>query len=141
MSIWDVFSSIYLQVLSNALKVLAPVIKGYLRYKSIFCYMVALDVQLIIFFYLRKICFFLEICSLCVFVKSTNFKICDVIIGIAALWKLHLCYFFWILSTIKMNFGQILVYLIANISNKFLAQCWRLGTSSSPVYDFSELII
>ena len=28
-------------------------------------------------------------------------------------------YFFWILSTIKMKFGYILVYLIANISNMF----------------------
>ena len=31
--------------------------------------------------------------DICVFVKSTNFKICDVIIGIATQWKLHLCLF------------------------------------------------
>ena len=29
----------------------------------------------------------------CVFVKSTDFKICDVITGIAGQWKLHLCLF------------------------------------------------
>ena len=28
-----------------------------------------------------------------VFVKSTDVKICDVIIGIARSWKLHLCLF------------------------------------------------
>ena len=39
-------------------------------------------------------------------------------------------YFFWILSTIKMKFGQILVCCLTNISNVFLAQCWRLETSS-----------
>ena len=33
-------------------------------------------------------------------------------------------YFFGILSTIKTKFGQILVYLIKNISNLFLAQSW-----------------
>ena len=31
------------------------------------------------------------IVGLCVFVKSTDFKICDVIISIATPWKLHLC--------------------------------------------------
>ena len=35
-------------------------------------------------------------------------------------------YLFWILSTITMKFGHILVYLITNICNMFLAQCWRL---------------
>ena len=29
-----------------------------------------------------------------------------------------------ILSAIKMKFDQILVYLVANISNMFSAQCW-----------------
>ena len=30
----------------------------------------------------------------CTFMKSTNFKICDVIIDIAAKWELHFCLFF-----------------------------------------------
>ena len=29
----------------------------------------------------------------CVFVKSADFKICDITIGIATKWKLHLCLF------------------------------------------------
>ena len=40
-----------------------------------------------------------------------------------------------------MKFGQILMYLITNISNMFLAQCWRLETSSRPFYDFNEMAI
>ena len=56
-----------------------------------------------------------------ILVKSTNFKICDVI-----------CYtythFLWIVNTIKMKFFQMLVCCMTNISNMFLAQCWRLGT-------------
>ena len=40
-----------------------------------------------------------------------------------------------------MKFGQILVYLIANISNMSLAQCWRLETSSRPFYDFNKMAI
>ena len=43
-------------------------------------------------------------------------------------------YFFWILSTIKMKFGQILVCCLTNISNMFLAQCCTLQTSSRPFY-------
>ena len=49
--------------------------------------------------------------------------------------------FFWILSTIKRRFGQILLYLRTNISNMFLAQCWRLETSSRSFYDFNEMTI
>ena len=45
-------------------------IKGYLPYKIIFCLKVALDVWLMNL-------------DFCVFVKSTNFKIYDAIIGIA----------------------------------------------------------
>ena len=45
-------------------------------------------------------------------------------------------YFFWILSTIKMKFGQILMCCMTSISKMFLAQCWRLETSSRPFYDF-----
>ena len=38
-------------------------------------------------------------------------------------------------------FGQILVYCMTNISNVFLAECWRLETSSRPFYDFIEMTI
>ena len=35
-----------------------------------------------------------------------------------------------------MKFCQILVYYMTNIFNMFLAQCWRLDTSSRSFYDF-----
>ena len=38
-----------------------------------------------------------------------------------------------------MNFGQILVYLITNISNMYLVGYWRLETISRPFYDFNEI--
>ena len=50
-------------------------------------------------------------------------------------------YFFWILSPIKMKFGQILVCCMTNISNMFLAECWRLETSSRLFYDFIKITI
>ena len=50
-------------------------------------------------------------------------------------------YFFWILSNIKMKFGEILVYLIINMSNLCLGQCWRLKTSSRSCYSFNEMTI
>ena len=50
-------------------------------------------------------------------------------------------YFLWILSIIKMKFGEILVYLKTNMSKMFLAQCWRLGTSSRSCYNFNEITI
>ena len=50
-------------------------------------------------------------------------------------------YFFWILSVIKMKFGQILVCCMKNISNMFLAECWRLETSSRLFYDFIKMTI
>ena len=50
-------------------------------------------------------------------------------------------YFFWILSPIKMKFGQILVCCMKNISNMFLAECWRLETSSRLFYDFIKMTI
>ena len=49
----------------------------------------ALDVYMMIFFNVS----FLRYLDFCVFVKSTDFKICDVIIGIATQCKLHLCLF------------------------------------------------
>ena len=50
-------------------------------------------------------------------------------------------YFFWILSPVKMKFGQILVCCMTNISNMFLAECWRLETSSRLFYDFIKMTI
>ena len=50
-------------------------------------------------------------------------------------------YFFWILSTIKMKFDQILVYQITSISNMFLAPYWKLETSPRPFQDFNEMTI
>ena len=44
-------------------------------------------------------------------------------------------------NEINMKFGQILMYLIANISSMFLAQCCRLETSSGLFYDFNEMAI
>ena len=40
-----------------------------------------------------------------------------------------------------MKFGQILLYLITNISSIVLVQCWRLGTSSRLFYDVNEMTI
>ena len=58
------------------------------------------------------------------------------------LWRHHKhWYFFWILSTIKIKFGQILVYFVANICNMFLTQSRRMKTNSRPSYDFNEVII
>ena len=48
----------------------------------------------------------------CVFVKSTDFRICYIIIGIAMQWSCTYAYFFWILSNIKMKFGQIVVLVL-----------------------------
>ena len=47
----------------------------------------------------------------------------------------------WVVSTINMKFGQILVCFITSISNMLLAQCWRLETSSRAFYDFVKTTI
>ena len=92
------------------------------------------------FFIWRKNNFSFSRClDFCIFGKSTNLKICGVIIDIFGSYTF--AYFFWVLSTIKMKFGQILVYLIANISDIFFAHCWRLENSSTPFYDFNEMAI
>ena len=59
-------------------------LKGYLYYKTTFCHKVALDAQLVNFFIWRKNnILFLRYRDSWVFVESTDFKICDVIIDIA----------------------------------------------------------
>ena len=50
-------------------------------------------------------------------------------------------YFFWTLRSIKMKFGQILVCCVTDISNMFLAEWWRLKTSSRLYYDFIKMTI
>ena len=57
--------------------------KGYIHYKTIFCHKVALDAQLMNFFIWREInVSFSRYLDFCAFVKF-DFRICDVIIGIA----------------------------------------------------------
>ena len=66
-------------------------VKGYLCYKIIFCHKLALDIQLMIFLFEEKIMFFFSgYLDFCVFVKSTDVKICYIIISIATYWALHL---------------------------------------------------
>ena len=58
--------------------------KGYLHYKTIFCHKVALDAQLMNFFvWSKNNVLFTRYLDFCVFVKSTDIKICDFIISIA----------------------------------------------------------
>ena len=73
--------------------------------------------------------------------KSKDFKICDVIIGIATYWMLHLCLFLLKPKYYQNELGQRLVCCMTNISNMFLAQCWRLETSSRPFHDFIKMTI
>ena len=40
-----------------------------------------------------------------------------------------------------MKFGQILVCFMTNISNMFLAECWRLETNFRFFYDFIKITI
>ena len=98
-------------------------VKGYLRYKTIFCHKVDLDAKLMNFFIWSKNVSFSRYQDFCVFVKSTSFEICDVIINILHNGSYTSAYLFWILRPTKMKFGQILVYRMKNISNVFLAQC------------------
>ena len=75
----------------------------------------------------------------CVFVKSSDFrrnhKYCCI------MQVTLMLIFFWILTPIKMKFGQLLVCCMTNISDMFLAECWRLGTSSRLFYDFIKMTI
>ena len=59
-------------------------LNGYLHYKTIFCHKGALDLQLMNFFiWSKNNVSFSRYLDFCVFVKSTDFEICDVIINIA----------------------------------------------------------
>ena len=50
-------------------------------------------------------------------------------------------YCFWIISPIKIKFGQILLCCMTNIYNIILAECWWLETSSRLFYDFIKMTI
>ena len=68
----------------NGIK-LTVFIKGYLRYKIIFCYKVVIDVWLMNFFIWRENhVSFSRYLGFCDYVKYTDLEICDVIIGIAS---------------------------------------------------------
>ena len=69
------------------------------------------------------------------------FEICDIIIALLNNGSYTYAYFFWILSIIKMKFGQILVSCMTNISAMILAQSWRLETSSRPFFGFIIITI
>ena len=98
-------------------------LKGYLCCKTIFCHKVALDVQSMNFFiWNENNASFSRYLDFYVFVKSTDFKICDVIIkALLHNGSYTSAYFFWILSPITMKFGQALVCCMTNTSNMFLA--------------------
>ena len=90
---------------------------------------------------MKKKCFILDISRFLCFREIHRFQ---------NLWCHHKhCYimevtyacFFWILSPNKTKLGQTLMYCPTNISNLFLAQCWRLETSSRPFYDFIKMTI
>ena len=91
---------------------------------------------------MKKKRFILEILRFVCFCKTCRFQ---------NLWHHHkhccimqvtlMFNFFWTLSPIKIKFGQILVCCMTNISNMFLAECWRLETSSRLFYDFIKMSI
>ena len=115
-------------------------VTGYLHYKTILCHRVALDVQLMNFFW-RKNVSFSRYQEFCVFVKSRRFQ--NLWCHHKHCWIMEVThgYFFWILSTIKMKYGQILVCYMKNISNRFLVVCWRLETSFRLLSDFIKMAI
>ena len=83
----------------------------------------------------RKIILFLRHLDFCAFEKSTDFKICDIIISITSSGISTSAYVYWILSTLKKKSGQILVCCKTNISSMPLVQDWRLKTSFRLFYD------
>ena len=90
------------------------------------------------FFIWKKNVSFSKYRDFCVFVKPADFKICG-IISIAAWCKLH----FFLLNpkSYQKKIWSNFSVLHDNISNTFLAECWRLETSSRPFYDFIKVTI
>ena len=91
------------------------------------------------FFIWRKNALFWRYQDFCVFFKTHRF----VTSSWALLHNASYTYadLFWILSRIKMKLGQILLYCMTSISNIFLAECWRLETSSRIFCDFIKITI
>ena len=77
----------------------------------------------------------------CVFVKTADFKICDIIISIVVHCNLHSCFFILKPKSYQNENGQILVCCMINIFSMFLAEWWRLETSSMSFYDFIKMAI
>ena len=112
------------------------ILKGCLHYKTIFCNKCIIND----FLFEEKM-----------FRSQDKFLCFCEIHRIQNLWRHHKhCYIMEVTlmfisfeswSPIKMELGQILVCCLTNISNMFLAQCWRLETSSRPFYDFIKMII
>ena len=78
---------------------------------------------------MKKKCFIFKIFGFLCFDESTNFKISDVTIGIFANRSYTFDWFFRILGSIKIKFGQIIVQLMANISNLLHYEDWKLVPS------------
>ena len=76
-----------------------------------------------------------------VFLKSTDFKICNVIISTATCWKLHLCLFLWTLKCYQNEIWSSTNVLYGKDSNIFLTQCWRWENSSRPFHEFIKTTI
>ena len=79
--------------------------------------------------------------DLCVFVKSTDFKICDVIISIASYWKLHLRLFLLNANSYQNKTWSNTSVLYGKYFYHVFVQCWRLETSSRSFYDFIKMTI
>ena len=119
------------------------VIKSSLCCKTIFCHKVTLEAQFMDFFIWRKKMFrswdmyvFVFFCEILTFLN----RLCHHRHRYMVEVTLNV-YFFWILSTIKMTFGRILVRCMTNISNMPLNQCWIQETGSSLFYDFIRMVI
>ena len=94
-----------------------------------------------IFYLKQKCCFLLAISRFLCFCEIYRFQSRSVTSSYALLdnGNYTYAYFFLILSTIKMKFGQVLVCCMTNISNMFLVLCQRLETSSRPFYEFIKM--
>ena len=114
--------------------VINTMLKGYLRYKTILCHIVAPDVQLMNFFIWKKKMFRSQ--DIKIFMFLWNPQISKSVTSSQALLvngSYTFAYFFWILSTIKMKFGRVLLCYMTNISNMCFwlnAEDWKLVPSS-----------
>ena len=99
-----------------------------------FCYTVALDAQLMIFFIWRKDnVLFSRYLYFHVFAKPTDFKICDVIRCIATWWKLHFCLFLLNPKYYKKSWSNTCVLYEKHFSHGF---CSMFGAVFISLWDF-----